>query len=762
MPKTKDKFISIQTLARPQPQTIAPTPARALSQPLAPARWIWAPDEGARANQFVIFARSLPTCAAAPIRIRICASQSYELYLNGHFIGRGPVTGSDSWRLFDQYLWTPAPDASSVEVAIVALHETPPPAAVWPVEPGVIASFASETWEVGTGENWRCLELQSWRANGTKRGGALGFCEDYDAHLAPDGWREKVFAPDESWGSAREIALPDVDWQPRATPYLKRSFVAPRTFWGWRAGEVGATEVGEISQFCDAEPLEAIAAPRAFDVENINALLAGGAGAFTFDLGAEYLGFYALQISAPRGTVVEISGAELLQTGAAHNENAHSENAHSENAHSENAHSENAHSENARPAIFRKSTRYSARLRAGENLTDFVSWNWSGFRYLHIVVRGAPQNVRLERVGALERRLQLPPARPLSLQLQRELGGDAQLKRIFELCQRTLEIGAQEHLIDCPTREQLQYWGDAVWVAQSLWRGWGDGSFLEFFLECFLRVPLRPDGQICCVFPGQTAQVLLDYSLIPLLGQRFFHANTGAFYRPRATLDKALQLKKWYDARRDGDGLVSFDFEALKAQGVVNFIDHPGLGWHNFPHRGLEREGTSAALNLFYCGFVQSAARIAASLGDPRAADLAGEAEKLALALRRRFYDGAVFHDADNNGEMGAGTSWQTNALAVYFGVLQGAQARRAMQAMLEGYDNLCRCSPYFHFFFLAALRLAGLETEARELIKREWAPMLQGGATTAWEGFAGDEKDSLCHPWSCAPFGFLLDWNGD
>ena len=117
------------------------------------------------------------------------------------------------------------------------------------------------------------------------------------------------------------------------------------------------------------------------------------------------------------------------------------------------------------------------------------------------------------------------------------------LRRVFELCQRTLEVGVQEHLIDCPTREQLQYWGDAVWVAQSLWSGWREASFLKFFLECFLRVPLRPDGQICCVFPGQTEQVLLDYSLIPLLGQRFFRGNTGAFYRPRATLNKAVELK---------------------------------------------------------------------------------------------------------------------------------------------------------------------------------------------------------------------------
>ncbi len=707
-------------------------PSTLSSLDFAPARWVWAPASN-RPNQFVVFARTLPA-TNAPLQVRIGASQAYELYLDGQFVGRGPVTGSDVWRLFDEYRWAPANGARDIEVAIVALHENPPPAATWTVEAGVIASFESEGWKFGTDANWRVLALENWRACATKRGNVLGFCEDYDARLVPAGWDEKIFSPDENWANALEIELPNVDWQARTTPYLKRRFVAPRTFWAWRAGESGAANVSEISQFCDEEPLQLAAPPRAFELGELNALLARGANAFTFDLGAEHLGFPALKVRAPRGTVFEISGAELLQSAE----------------------------EGARPAIFRKGTRYSVRLTAGENLTDFVEWNWSGFRYLHVVVRGAScgasGNVRIERAGCLERKLDLPRARPLARALQREMESDDELKRIFDLCRRTLEVGVQEHLIDCPTREQLQYWGDAVFVAQSLWLGWGEASVLRFFLDCFIRVPLRSDGQICCVFPGQTAQVLLDYSLIPLIGQRFWRENTGEFYQPQETLEKSLALKRWYDARRDDDGLVSFDFELLKAQRLINFIDHPGLGWHNFPHRGIERHGTSAPLNLFLLGFVQTAAQIADASGDKRAASLARQAREMETALRRRFYDGRVFHDVEPNvaGEMA--TSWQTNALAVYFGVLRDDEARRALGAMLDGYEELCRPSPYFHFFFLPALRLAGMESEARALIKREWAPMLAGGATTAWEGFLGDEKDSRCHPWSTAPFQFLLE----
>lgn len=141
-----------------------------------------------------------------------------------------------------------------------------------------------------------------------------------------------------------------------------------------------------------------------------------------------------------------------------------------------------------------------------------------------------------------------------------------------------------------------------------------------------------------------------------------------------------------------------------------------------------------------------------------QAASFQQQADRLAQAIRTEYFDGAVFHDAKENGTLSEGTSWQTNALAVYFDVVTGPEATAVMRAMLERYDSVCRCSPYFHFYFLPALRKAGLVPEAVELIKREWNPMLERDATTTWEGFCGDEKDSLCHPWSTAPCLFFLE----
>jgi hypothetical protein len=58
--------------------------------------------------------------------------------------------------------------------------------------------------------------------------------------------------------------------------------------------------------------------------------------------------------------------------------------------------------------------------------------------------------------------------------------------------------------------------------------------------------------------------------------------------------------------------------------------------------------------------------------------------------------------------------------------------------------------TPYFHYFYLRALRGAGRHQEALDVTRRDYGKMLEAGATTWWEHFGGSA--SLCHAWSIAP----------
>ena len=694
------------------------TPADGRESVFGAAKWIWAPEPSR--NEYVLFAKRVDLGGSTSTRLRIAASYHYELFVDGRFLGRGPIHGDPKWCRFDEY--TLEPTGAEVDLAVLVHHssgtylqyQTPAPG-------GLIAEIRSGDRRVGTDASWRCLTLPMWREDTPPRGWALDYIEDYDARLEPPGWREKVFPPaiTEGWPPACIVEDPDAVWdhyEPRPIPMLVRRLVTPRRFRAFRAPGQGAEDVGDISMTCDEEPLEPVGEWEPYSAEGVNARMTE-ANAFLFDLGAEHVGFHHIDLNAPGGRVLDISGSELLRDG--------------------------------RPWTFRKTTTYSLRYRTRDGEQRFTSFAWSGFRYLYVVFRGSTEGVELGGVGCIERRLPLECRAEFTTE-------DETLRRVFDLCRRTLEVGVQEHLIDCPTREQAQYWGDALFIAESLWVGFDDRRYLELYLDGFVHAPLTEEGQVFACYPGGVA-ALVDYSLIPLLGQRFHHDKTGRYFRPAETLDKALRLKVWYDARLDADGLIDFDFAEYKEKGYINFIDHPGIGWHNFPHVGIDREGASCPLNTFYYGFLTILAEMAAAKGRAEAGALASEAARLRDAVRRVFYDGEVLHDAAREGALSEGTSWQTNGLAVFLGVIDGEAATRCMRAMLDGYDRLCRCSPYFHFYFLPALRMAGLEAEAVELIKREWRPMLDGDATTTWEGFLGDERDTLCHPWSTAPFMFLL-----
>ncbi|MBW3637331.1 MAG: hypothetical protein KY445_12860, partial [Armatimonadetes bacterium] len=411
-----------------------------------PANWIWTAHE--RPNQYVLFAKTVELQSAAPLQVQISASSHYELWLDGQFIARGPVHGDPRWCQYDEISFTPRA-AGPLHIAVLVHHEDAYVHCLLPTRGGFIAAFRGDNLNVGTDESWKCLGLEMWSQNVSKRGWALGFGEDFNARLEPAGWDDKIFDFAE-WENA--VLIPDVaniwaNYQKRMTPHLVRRLIEPVSFDAWQAPQSGAPDLGDVSAFCDEEPLHPVARGLSANWDVVNAQLAD-ANALTFDLGREHVGFYLLDLEAPEGTIIEISGAELLRDD--------------------------------RPWIYRKGTSYSARYTTRAGRQQFTTFGWSGFRYLHLVFRGGAHDVKIHAAGCLERKV---PLRALS-HVEDFRAPDESLQNIFDLCRRTLEVGVQEHLVDCPTREQAQYWGDGVFIAQSLGKGFGEWRYLEWFLEC--------------------------------------------------------------------------------------------------------------------------------------------------------------------------------------------------------------------------------------------------------------------------------------
>ncbi len=701
-------------------------------------KWIWAGDE--HSNAYCYLRRKFDTGdAVVAATLRITADTCYYVYVNGQYVGQGPGPFVKWHRPVDSYDIGHLLRAEGNVICVLAhwwgaiSHSRPLGRA------GVLAEVA---WEdasgnegrVATDETWRALPDEAWERDVPRRSGAVGWTEYYDARREPVGWELPGFN-DDHWPAATVVPHDEVTLFPRIAPPLAEWSYHHRELVGeWWVGpdSPGPNDDPGLTEFLDTEPLE----PLSYDFSDelldalssgahpIDALTPESGLAFTLDFGEEIVGQFELDIEAPAGGRIEIAGAELLRDG--------------------------------RPWVFRKGCHYANRYITREGRARWRSAYYHGLRYLHVVLRGFDGPVTIHRLGVWRREAQM------NWDLFAFGCSDERLQRIWEIGQHTLQVGSQEVQVDCPTREQAAYWGDACWIG--VWTGWHTGDFSHLKHLLLSAAPAQyQDGQLpASVFSSQD-QILFDYTLIFVWGLAEYVENTGDLAVAQHLAPTVERALAWHRERVGDTGLLDFDHMALteESHGYQRvFIDHPGLGWHNFDHPGLDRGGVNAALNMFYLGALQSWAGLLTEMGEhDRAETIADEASTLSATIEGAFYncDRGVYADAINDGELSAQISQQTNALAMLTGVCPPDRARGVLERVLSDDPELCRCSPYFWLYMFEAMASAGMHAEMLDAIRDLWGPMVDAGATTWWECFGGDDRDSLCHAWSSAPSYVML-----
>lgn len=68
-----------------------------------------------------------------------------------------------------------------------------------------------------------------------------------------------------------------------------------------------------------------------------------------------------------------------------------------------------------------------------------------------------------------------------------------------------------------------------------------------------------------------------------------------------------------------------------------NFIDHPGLHTHNFPRPGIDRDGVSCPLNIFYYGFLHILSEISMSINHWEESALSKQVEQIRKSIKDEF-----------------------------------------------------------------------------------------------------------------------------
>lgn len=689
--------------------------------------------------------------------LHIFADAKYQLWVNGCYLGRGPAFFHPHRRPVDHYDVGPCLVAGKNVIAVlvhapgIALHNYIPADL-----PGLVARLdlhfvGGRHLVLFSDSRWKATDQTGWSDDTPRRNWAIGFVESYDFNRAPCGWQSPAF-DDTHWPAAEEHA-PFAPGQvgkffPSALPRLKFAWMPVVKILRFAATSVALHRLSgmdDCAKYGAMLVAERLCKPRRvvlsgqLDAQGGGLVVKGltlSEGAFICcDLGCEAVGGFAFACQSDSAGVIDLGWSEAQRAG--------------------------------RPLILRKNSTYADRIIIRKGPNDWQPLNFSAGRYLCIVLRGFTGSVRFNKLGLLASEPALKWEGHFSCANRR-------LNAVWSLCARTVRVGTQEGLMDCPTREQATYVGDGNPTAMWLARLTGDYAYWRALIKETFAAQ-SPDGQIKSVVFSGMQHILLDYSLLAVLAVRDYLHATGDTELVRQVLPKCRKLLDWFAQRLDRDGLFTFAFEKLSRHagfvsapaqavdplrfpGYSLFIDHPGMGWHNLKDAGIDRRGCNAAMHALFCATCRGFNEMATVIGARRLP--ARQFEPTRLRSQKIFWDPKkrVFVDGVLEGQRLGQVSQQTNAWCMLAGFKVPGGARNLWRRLLrEKSAKLARSGPYFWSYMLPELARVGLHRDALAAVENLWGGMLARGATTAWETFAGDHLDSFCHPWSCAPLDFLL-----
>jgi hypothetical protein len=198
------------------------------------AHWIWGGDQPTPKNDWRYFRKTCDIPAGITrAALLLTADSSYELHVNGAFVGRGPVRGFPFAYFYDVYDVTPLLQPGANTLAILARHLGDHTMTYVKGAPGLLAELvvqtaAGETISIASGSDWRTIHCDAFNAAATRISVQLGFEEQYDARREHTGWQGPGF-DDHTWSPATIVGpvgcSPWTSLSPSTIPFLTENAV---------------------------------------------------------------------------------------------------------------------------------------------------------------------------------------------------------------------------------------------------------------------------------------------------------------------------------------------------------------------------------------------------------------------------------------------------------------------------------------------------------------------------------------------------------
>ncbi len=700
----------------------------------ARAEWIW-PDEFRwdLHNGFALFRRDF-TLDRVPRRapLFITADQSYQLYVNGAFVGRGPARGYQSHWPYDEIDLARWLVPGRNVLAIRAYN--PGYSNFQYLTQGYAGLLVAAPWGGGrlhTDATWKCIRQPGIRHDMTRTSLQLFAQENFDARACPLDWMNSEF-DDSGWTTPvktqRPGVLPWSNLEARGIPQMLEEAWRPGTVIGTAEGVCGAgwedaRNLYLLRQNEDHTHVPVSAAldtPAAADAP-VGLFAAGleipptGPGRFRsylLDVGKPVVGNFSLQIGGARGgEVIDLVYTEVIEPTRLE--------------------PELKFPDGSRVA-------FAARLTCRAGRTEHFFYHPFGFRHVMIVVRNSEVPLH---IAPCLRRTRYPVVRRGSFR-----SSDPVLEQIWETCAWSQQNCMLDAYVDTPWREQAQWWGDARVQAWNTFHLSGDARLFRRGIYQ-IGAQTTADGITYGHAPTMGHNcVLPDFTLIWILTQWDYYWQTGdlePFRAHRAVVERALA---YFEAHTGPEGLVHYDPRYWL------FLD-----WTDVP-----KDGASTVYNLW---FMLALERLAAMHRLNRDASAASRCARRAAGLRKRLRafvnrQGLLRDGLDAKGRVLSTTSPHAQTLALMSDLAPegaAAQERYLLDYLRDESGHSVKPSAYWITYVYSVLATRGHGAEIVAHLRPRWEPMIAYGSTFELFRDHPEFQISHSHAWSAHPLFHLM-----
>jgi alpha-L-rhamnosidase len=718
------------------------------------AKWIWLGWPQHDLLNSWVHVRKTFRVAAVPRKavVHVTGDTRYRLYVNGRHVNRGPARGFQvSWPYDTVDI---APYLTRGKNAIAAIvHNTGVSTFqyIHQTIAGFLLAGRVAGQDVSTNNTWKARRAPGHLPIHTRViSPHLGFQEYFDARLEDDSWLLADYE-DSEWQKATALNFGCMPWhslEPRGIPLLREEPVRPADLVSTLRGKCMrgyAESTNVVELFCEegqaAEPpvregrrrtggqaasgthrglrqrqwqpgATRLRLRRDWATLDVPPTGKDGYASYCIDFGAEVVGSLRYLIEgAQGGEIIDTVITEGL---------------------------------NGLAPIVLHPTRKRGRISMGNRLllakgrTEHEQFDHWGFRYVILIVRNTRRKIRLS--------LRLKwVGYPLDVKGSFD-SSDPRLDQIYQISAWTQQCCMLDSYMDCPWREQAQWWGDARVQAANTFYLSADARMLARGIRQ-IGTQQIPNGLTYGLAPAAAHNCILpDFTLTWIMTQRDYWWQTGDL-----SLFTSMQ-------HRVHHALDYFDRAADNRFGLLAYDDRYWLFLDWCP---LFKDGYPTLYNAFYLMALEAAAELFRLAGNRSAARLYAERGRaLRRAIETQLFnrkDETFYGGLDWRGKPVPQDSGHVAALAILTDLVP-----RHRNALLEkvllpvvrsNHSDPLTPSPFYTFYMLQALKKVGRNEEVVDCIDRWWGDMVDRGLSTTeevWNATVG--SGSLCHAWSAHP----------